>query len=207
MNEPGVATNLITAMQSRRSIRRFSPEAVSDDVIHRVLSAACLAPSSHNRQPWRFAVVTLTSDKDRLARAMGKHLRADRLKDGDDAADVEADALRSYTRITGAPVVIVVSMVLEEMDVYPDNRRAEAERMMAVQSVAMAGYGLLLAAHAEGLGACWMCAPVFAPQGALEALGLPPSWHPQGLVVLGWPADQGRARGRRPIEEVTRFLA
>lgn len=207
MNEPGVATSLMTIMGTRRSIRRFGPDTVPDDVVYRVLRAACLTPSSHNRQPWRFAVVTLTSDKDRLARAMGKHLRADRLRDGDDPADVEADALRSYTRITGAPVVIVVSMVLEDMDTYPDGRRAEAERMMAVQSVAMAGYGLLLAAHAEGLGACWMCAPLFAPQGALEALGLPPSWQPQGLVVLGWPADQGRERGRRPVEEVTRFLA
>jgi coenzyme F420-0:L-glutamate ligase/coenzyme F420-1:gamma-L-glutamate ligase len=194
-------------MGSRRSIRRFTPEAVSEDVIRRLLTAACKAPSSHNRQPWRFAVVTLTSDKDRLARAMGKHLRADRLKDGDEAAEVEADALRSYSRITGAPVVIVVSMSLEEMDIYPDQRRSEAERMMAVQSVAMAGYGLLLAAHAEGLGACWMCAPLFAPEGAHEALGLPAAWQPQGLVVLGWPSDQGRERGRRPIEEVTRFLA
>jgi F420 biosynthesis protein FbiB-like protein len=147
------------------------------------------------------------SDKDRLARAMGKHLRADRLRDGDDAAEVEADALRSYGRITGAAAVIVVSLTMEGMDSYPDARRAEAERLMAVQSVAMAGYGLLLAAHAEGLGACWMCAPLFAPQGAVEALGLPSSWQPQGLVVLGWPAEQGRERGRRPVEEIARFLS
>jgi F420 biosynthesis protein FbiB-like protein len=206
MREIGPTTSLMALMVSRRSIRRFKSEAVSDAVLHRILDAACRAPSSHNRQPWRFAVVTLMSDKDRLARAMGKHLRADRLRDGDDAAEVEADALRSYGRITGAAAVIVVSLTMEGMDSYPDARRAEAERLMAVQSVAMAGYGLLLAAHAEGLGACWMCAPLFAPQGAVEALGLPSSWQPQGLVVLGWPAEQGRERGRRPVEEIARFL-
>jgi coenzyme F420-0:L-glutamate ligase/coenzyme F420-1:gamma-L-glutamate ligase len=207
MSETNRSASLAALMSSRRSIRRFSAQVVPEEVVRTILRAACLAPSSHNRQPWRFAVVTLRSDKDRLAREMGKRLRADRLRDGDDAADVEADALRSYTRITGAPVVIVVSLTMEEMDSYPDESRAEAERLMAVQSVAMAGYGLLLAAAAEGLGSCWLCAPLFAPQGAIQALGLPLSWQPQGLVLLGWPADEGRKRGRRSVEEVTRFLS
>lgn len=206
MSEIDSATTLAEVMATRRSIRRFRPDPVPETMIRRILGAACLSPSSHNRQPWRFAVVTLTSDKDRLAREMGKRLRADRLKDGDDPADIEADALRSYTRITGAPAVIVVSLTLEEMDAYPDDRRAEAERVMAIQSVAMAGYGLLLAAHAEGLGACWMCAPLFAPQGAIDALGLPATWEPQGLVLLGWPDEVGRPRDRRPLEQLARFL-
>jgi coenzyme F420-0:L-glutamate ligase/coenzyme F420-1:gamma-L-glutamate ligase len=207
MNDPDASSALTALMSARRSIRRFKPDDVPEEVVHRILRAACMAPSSHNRQPWRFAVVSLRSDKDRLAREMGKRLRADRLQDGDDEADVEADALHSYSRITGAPVVIAVCLTLEDMDVYPDDRRAEAERMMAVQSVAMAGYGLLLAAQAEGLGACWLCAPLFAPQGAIDALGLPAEWQPQGLILLGWPADQGRPRGRRPVKEVTRFLS
>lgn len=206
MNEPDLAASLIAAMAARRSIRRFKPEPVSDAVIHSLLTTACRAPSSHNRQPWRFAVLTRLDDKDRLARAMGDRLRDDRLRDGDEPADIQADAERSYARITGAPVVIVVSLTLEGMDAYPDERRAEAERLMAVQSVAMAGYGLLLAAHAQGLGACWLCAPLFAPQTAVDALSLPSTWQPQGLVVLGWPADQGRERGRRSLDEIARFL-
>src|SRR3990172_2877533 len=206
MTETRLAESLTALMGSRRSMRRFRREPIRGVVVRRILSAACLAPSSHNRQPWRFEVLAQPTDKDRLARAMGERLRADRLRDGDDPSDVEADAMRSYSRITGAPVVIVASLTMEGMDAYPDERRAEAERQMAVQSVAMAGYGLLLAAHAEGLGACWLCAPLFAPQVAVDALGLPPSWQPQGLVLLGRPADFGRERGRRPVEEVARFL-
>src|SRR3989304_4421895 len=63
-----------------------------------------------------------------------------------------SEPMVSYSRITGAPVVIVASLTMEGTDAYPDERRAEAERQMAVQSVAMAGYGLLLAAHAGGVG-------------------------------------------------------
>ena len=72
---------------------------------------------------------------------------------------------------------------------------------MAVQGTAMAGQNLLLAAHALGLGACWMCAPLFCPEVVAAELELPPDWQPQGLVTLGWPA-QTRRRGRKPLAEV-----
>jgi F420 biosynthesis protein FbiB-like protein len=91
---------------------------------------------------------------------------------------------------------------MDDMDAYPDVRRQEAERTMAVQSVALAAGQVLLAAHAEGLGSCWMCAPLFAPGAVREALGLPDSWEPQGLVVLGYPAEPGRETSRRDLEDV-----
>jgi nitroreductase len=74
---------------------------------------------------------------------------------------------------------------------------------MALQSCALAGGHLLLAAHASGLGACWMCAPLFAPDVVRQALALPNDWEPQAAIVLGYPAESGEARGRKPVDEVT----
>jgi nitroreductase len=74
---------------------------------------------------------------------------------------------------------------------------------MAVQSVAMAGENLLLAARAEGLDACWLCGPLFAADEARRALDLPNDWEPQGMVVLGEAAEVPAPRGRRSLEEVT----
>jgi nitroreductase len=91
---------------------------------------------------------------------------------------------------------------MEEMDRYPDPLRAQAEWTMAVQSTAMAGAHLLLAAQAEGLGGCWMCAPLFCPDEVREALALPTSWVPQGLVLLGHAAEPGRARPRKPMSDI-----
>jgi len=90
-----------------------------------------------------------------------------------------------------------------QMDRYRDARRSQAERLMAVQSVAMAGENLLLAAAAEGWGACWMCAPLFAGEEARRALDLPAAWEPQGLVLLGQAAEAPRPRGRINLEDVT----
>jgi F420 biosynthesis protein FbiB-like protein len=90
------------------------------------------------------------------------------------------------------------------MDRYPDARRADAERLMAVQSTAMALQNLLLLAHAEGLAACWMCAPLFCPDTVRTALDLPTDWQPQALITLGYPAASGRKRERRAVSEFVR---
>ena len=168
-------------------------------LIDAVLEAALCAPSAHNRQPWRIAVVTTLAVKERLAFAMGARWRADRLADGDAPDIIEADVARSRARITSAPVVILACLTTADMDMYPDTRRSNAERIMAIQSVAAAVESLLLAAHVEGLGACWMCMPLFAPDGAREALDLPADWEPQTLITLGYPAEEARPKVIEPF--------
>ena len=191
-------------IHSRRSIRRYAARPVSREVVERLLTAAVWSPSAHNRQPWRFVVLTEASAKEQLAQAMGDKLRADRLADGDPPAVVEQDATRSYARITEAPITILACLTLAEMDNYMDERRARAEYLMAVQSVAMALQNLLLAAHAEGLGACWMCAPLFCPAVVREALALPMDWEAQALITLGYPASADRRPAQRqPLGNVT----
>ncbi|MEX0787454.1 MAG: nitroreductase family protein [Anaerolineales bacterium] len=193
-------------VRERRSVRRFLPNDIpSTAEVASLLEAATWAPSGHNRQPWRFAVLLDTENKAKLAEAMGLRLRADRLADGANAVEVEADANRSYARLTQSPVVVLMCLTLEEMDRYPDERRAAAEKLMAVQSVAMAGQNLMLAAHAAGWGSCWMCAPLFAPEEVRLALGLPDAWEPQGAILLGKPVVQQSVRPRRPVEEVVRW--
>jgi F420 biosynthesis protein FbiB-like protein len=192
---------LIDWMRGRRSIRRYDARALTRGTIERLIDAARWAPSAHNRQPWRFAVLS-DGRKIRLADAMGECLRADRLADGDAREAVERDLATSRARIVSAPAVIAACCTLADMDRYPDPRRAAAERLMAVQSTAMAVQNLLLLAHAEGLGACWMCAPLFCPDTVKAALDLPADWEPQALVTLGHPAAPGRRRKRRAVAEV-----
>ncbi len=191
-------------IRGRRSIRRYLPAPLPSGLIERLIETAVHAPSAHNRQPWRFLVLEDAAGKTRLAGAMGARLRADRLADGDAADAIEQDVAKSLARITGAPAVVVACFTLADMDRYPDARRAEAERMMAVQGTAMALQNLLLLAHAEGLGACWMCAPLFCPDTVKGALTLPADWEPQALVTLGYPATPGRKRERRPLAEIVR---
>ena len=187
-------------IRGRRSVRRYLPDPVERSLLEMLLTAAIWAPSAHNRQPWRFCVVTSDLVKQELSDRMAARWRADLSADGVDAALIERRLRISHARITGAPALVAASVSLEEMDDYPDRRRQEAEWLMAVQSTALACQNLLLAAHQYGLAACWMCAPLFVPELVRDALGLPDSWYPQSLITLGYAAEE-KQRERLPLAE------
>lgn len=190
-------------LASRRSIRRFNADPVADELVEALLQAATAAPSAHNRQPWRFVVVRPGEARQRLVQAMGDRLRADLETDGVPADEIDRRLAVSRERLLGAPTAIVLCLSMSEMDRYPDEHRQDCERTMAIQSAALAGGHLLLAAHAAGLGACWLCAPLFAADAVREVLDLPPDWEAQAMIILGRPAEGGIDRGRKPLAEVT----
>ncbi len=185
-------------LMSRRSIRRYRPDPVPEQWVEELLTAALWAPSGHNRQPWRFVVMTSVETKHRLATAMGQKLRLDLEGDKAPEAVIAKDVNRSYERMTKAPVLILLCLTMADMDTYPDQVRQQNEWIMAAQSTAMAAQNLLLAAHAHGLGACWLCAPLFCQDVVRETLALPPDWEPQSLITLGYPAEK-REKTRQPL--------
>lgn len=193
-------------LRERCSVRRYAPQPAPDTVIEELLYAATCAPSAHNRQPWRFALLKEAEVRRQLAHAMGERLCADRTRDGDPPDVIADDVARSIARITGAPLAVLVCLTMEDMDAYPDERRTAAERQMAVQGVAMAMQNMLLAAHAAGLGASIMCAPLFCAETVRSTLDLPAQWEPQALVTLGYPMGKGKPFRRRPLAEVVRVV-
>jgi coenzyme F420-0:L-glutamate ligase / coenzyme F420-1:gamma-L-glutamate ligase len=189
----------------RQSVRRFLARPVPPEVLEPLLAAAAQAPSAHNRQPWRFAVLRAQAARQALAQAMGDEFLRDLLADGLDAQAVETQVKRSHSRILEAPVVVLLCADESLQDVYPDARRQQAEYLMLVQSVALAGENMLLAAHASGLGGVWVCAPLFAPLAVIQALDLPPGWQPQGMLLLGYPAQVPAPRPRQPLDEIVKY--
>jgi F420 biosynthesis protein FbiB-like protein len=192
---------------TRRSVRRFLPDPLPRSLLLDLLETAAWAPSAHHRQPWRFVVVEQPEDRLRLVEAMHVPFRADLQADGLPAAEIDQRLARSRQMITSAAAAVLLCLDPGDLAAYPDPRRQSLETQMGVQSVALAGGTLLLAAHAAGLGGLWMGAPLYAPQAVRDALGLPPAWQPQGLILLGYPAETPAPRLRRPLDEVVRFAA
>jgi F420 biosynthesis protein FbiB-like protein len=175
---------------------------VPDSIIQEILTTATFAPSAHNRQPWRFVVLTDSSVKEHLASAMAQDFERDLTRDGLPFEKNQAQVKRSKERISSAPVAILLCLDMSEMDVYPDEKRSHAEYIMAVQSVAAAGLQLLLAAHAEGLGGVWVCSPLFAQETIQHTLKLSQSWEPQAMFFIGYPADAPEARERKSLQDI-----
>lgn len=193
-------------LRTRRSIRRFKPDPIPDSVIENILTTATFAPSAHNRQPWRFCVVTDLSVKQKLANAMAIEFERDLEKDQLPPTEIQKRTTRSRERMIAAPVLIMLCLDMSEMDVYPDKKRKQAEFRMAMQSVANAGMQLMLAAHAEGLGSVWVCSPLFVQNTIQEVLNLPQAWEPHAMFLVGYPAAVPELRERKTIKEVSIFL-
>ncbi len=189
-------------MKGRRSVRAFLPQPVDRDVIMQILEAARWAPSPHGRQPWRFVVLTRPEARERLAAAMGDDWRRQLALDGQDEALISLRQRKSHERITGAPVVIVPCLYLEDLDTYPDQERQAAETTMAVQSLGCAIQNMLLTAYSLGLDTGWMCAPLFCGDTVRAALDLDAALIPHALIPLGYPAKDPVRRPRRPLDEL-----
>ncbi|MCA1687017.1 MAG: nitroreductase family protein [Actinobacteria bacterium] len=184
-------------------MRRYLPREVPEELVQAVLEAGRWAPSPHGSQPWRFAVITQEDTKERLAGAMGEEWRANLEMDGQNPEVVEQRLEGSRQRLLDAPVLVLLCLYLEDLDVYSDAERQANETTMAVQSLGAAAQNMLLAAYDLGLDSGWMCAPLFCPERVVEALGLDPKLVSHALLTLGYAeGDPPKRRGRKPLGEL-----
>lgn len=151
-------------------------------------------------------MVTTQSVKENLAEAMAIDFERDLVRDGLTAEKIQVQIKRSKDRITSAPVAILLCLDMSEMDSYPDEKRRQAERTMAIQSVAAAGLQLLLAVHAEGLGGVWACWPLFAQDVICKTLSLSNSWEPQAMFFIGYPGDIPKDKEMKDLHSLVKYL-
>jgi nitroreductase len=167
-------TPVEVAIRGRRSVRRWKDQAVPRELIVRALEAARWAPSAVNRQPWHFVVVTEAERRAALAQATA----------------VAGIALMRH--VTQAPVLVALC---------GDEKRSPA---WYVHDCCLASENLMLAAHALGLGTCWVGA--FDEGKVAQALGIPEGIRVVGLITLGYPAQKESAPTPRvPLDEVVHW--
>jgi coenzyme F420-0:L-glutamate ligase/coenzyme F420-1:gamma-L-glutamate ligase len=186
-------------LEARRSIRAFTGEPVPRATLDGLVEAACTAPAPHHSRPWRFVVVDTPGAKAALATGMGARWRADLAGDGVAPERVEQLVAASDRKLTGAPALVLACLTWDGLDRYPDAARQRAEWGMALLSLGAAVENLMLAAADTGLASCWVAAPIFCPDAARDALGLPAEWLPHACVMVGHPDPAYAGRVRPPV--------
>lgn len=185
-------------LRSRRSIRKFNGQRIPDEVLREILETATFAPSAHGLQPWRFALIESESVRTALGQALTERMRNDMQAENAPESEIRSRVERSLGRMAEAPHIILLCRDAEAV-----RTQSPQEDLMGIQSVAMAGLELMLAAHARGLGSSWICWPLYAQAETIRALNLPQTWQPQGMVFLGYPAEEPKEKAPRPLDEVT----
>jgi len=176
------------AISGRRSIREYTLQAVDPETISRLIDAAVHAPNAMNEQPWSFTVVRDQSVLDRVSQGAKSHMLSCM------PATPHSDHFRSllsdpkFHIFYHAPTLILISAV--------------AQGPWIIEDCALAADNLMLAAHAAGLGTCWIgFAQGFlnTPEGK-KALALPDAWVPIAPIIVGHPAVNASPIPRKPPE-------
>lgn len=193
------------AIEQRRSIRRFKPDPVPDEVIISLLDAARLAPSGSNAQPWRFKVVKDRETKEKLVRAAyGQVFIAEAPAVLVCCADIDgylngvASGLQDLGRI-GAVEDRIVKIILERTGKMHTLNIDQFSQRIAF-NVAIAIEHIVLRALDFGLGTCWV--RLIDEQAIKAVFGWDDTIFVVSLLPLGYPDESPAPRKRRAIEEI-----
>ncbi len=193
--------NFSDAVIARRSIRSFLDRAVPPDAVGRAIELARLAPAPHHSRPWGFVILEDKLGKTALATAMGHAWLEDLQADGMPSEKADALVARSHRLLTGAPVLIVCTADLAKAHDYPDERRRLAEWSLFAHSTGAALQTLMVALAEEGIGSCWLSAPVFCRATVRAHLCLGDTVEPQALVLVGYPDPEYAPRPRPRVPQ------
>ena len=172
------------ALLTRRSIRRYKPDPISETDLKEILEAGLAAPSAINLQHWYFVAVQNPQALDGVAEKFQPVLE-ERFSRHPEQIGITN---RFLTTLGGAPVCVLVFLLKPD---YPD-------RDGAMQSVSAAIENLLLAAWEKGIGSCWMSAPQRMGFGEeLRARFAPDKGEFVAAITLGYPDEAPKMPPRR----------
>ena len=161
---------------SRKSVRSYTEQKLTDAQIETLLRAAMAAPSGSNIQPWSFVVLTDPSEYDTIFEG---NFNMEKFKQAAAVFVLCADTTVTRTpRGGGEPVV-------QPNGTWRDDLGAATEN-------------LLLAAESMGLGACWTASYPYEDRymPPKKALGLPDTVIPYAIVPVGYPAGDEQPKDK-----------
>ncbi len=198
---------LLQAIQSRRSIRKFKSNEVPDAVIRELLDAARLAPSGSNLQATRFVVIKSPVERMKLKECTPLPFVAHAPVIIACCIDREAmgNTLVRYRELMEAQ-----AFVGTPLDDDPALLEAAAKRQSGMDQATVKAYLTLNAAIAIehivlravdlGLGSCWVM--MFNSAKAKRMLELDDRYDVVALLPVGYPDQSPAARPRLPLEEL-----
>jgi coenzyme F420-0:L-glutamate ligase/coenzyme F420-1:gamma-L-glutamate ligase len=178
----------------RRSVRRFSDEPVSPELIEAAVAEALTAPAPHHTRPVRFVWLQTPASRTRLLDRMKDKWRSDLSADGKPDDAVARRVARGQI-LYDAPEVVIPMLVLDGAHSYPDAARTEAEHTMFTVAVGAAVQALLVALAVRGVGSCWIGSTIFAADLVRAELQLPDDWEPLGAIAIGYADEPPALRG------------
>ena len=171
----------LDAIKTRRTIRKFTEDPVSHEVIEKIVEASAYAPSWKNTQTARYIIIEETALKNKIAK----------------------EAVMGFEWntgiILGAPVLVVLASVPGKSGYEKDGAYSTSKK----DNAGIAAQTFQLAAHECGIGSVVM--GIFDEIKVKELLGLDDTLNVSALIAIGHPAIQPTAPARKPVQELIQY--
>ena len=175
----------MNSINTRKSIRKYSEKAVSDELLNKLLKEAERTPTMGNLQ--LYSVVVTRSDEGKKALA---------------------PAHFNQPMVMDAAVVLTICADFRRTSVWADNRKAVPgyknflSFMNATTDALLFTQTFCNLAEEEGLGTCFLGTTVYMPQMIIDALKLPQLVMPVATITIGWPNENPPLSDRLPLEAI-----
>jgi len=161
-------------IEQRHSVRAYKADPIPRESLDKIAKAISAAPSACNKQPWNFRLVLNEEVRAKICEVY----TADWLKEAPAIIVALGNTEDCWNRLEGSPITdIDMGIVMEHA---------------------------VLAATAEGLGTCWICAYKVAEMN--KALNIMAPWTVLAISPLGYPNAQMGPRNRKSLDEVFQII-
>ena len=163
------------AIYERRSVRAYTEQTLSYEIIHALLEAAVQAPTAVDEQPWAFVVIEHKDILKRLSDTAKETMNDVERSIHVPGRKMVANFMPPDDFFHGAPALIVIY--------------GQSMGPFVVADCWLAAENLMLAAYAMGLGSCWIgsAQSYFKSPEGRAAFGLPEAYDPVAPIILGHP--------------------
>ena len=192
--------DLYETMSTLRAVRKLRTDPIPDDVLERVLQAACWAPTGGNQQPWRVVVVTDPEKKAALQEIYRPEWQTYSASFVGRLSGLPPDELDKWNRVAAAgdhladhlheaPAILLFCANPKMMAIT--DAKLDRISMVGGGSVYPAVQNAMLACVAEGLG-CTLTTLHCLREGEVKALlDIPDGWATLAMVPIGYPIGRG----------------
>lgn len=176
--------DVITCIKTRRSIRQFTAQEVSEETIKELVQVSSFAPSWKNTQTTRYIAITDPKTKSLLAE--------------------QCCAEHNQGIINSAPVLVATTIVDKRSGYERDGSYStiREDNWQAFDN-GIAAQTFCLAAHDKGLGTVIM--GLYDINKAEEILEIPEGQILMALIAVGYPAQEPAAPKRKTVEDLLTF--
>lgn len=195
---------MISAIYDRRSIRKFSDKPISGEDIIDIIQSGAKAPSSKNRQPWKYIVIQGKA-KAEMLKVFRKGIERE---ENESALLPESKQHIPAARYTvdimeEAPTVIFVVNSLGKDILSEFTTEEHIYEICNIQSVSASIQNMLLAATEKGIGSLWICDIYFAYPELRDWLNS--DGQLVAAIAFGYPDEFPKERPRKKLDDIVEW--